>query len=126
MSSERLCTACGEELPAKIEIGLCPQCVKRLLVPDGATFGASHSETDGDLAVTRAIASSAAGDMIGRYKILQLIGQGGFGTVYLAEQLRPVSRRVAVKIINLGMDTGQVIARFEAERQALAVMNHPN
>ncbi len=66
------------------------------------------------------------GDRIGRYKILQLIGEGGFGTVYMAEQQEPVRRKVALKIIKLGMDTKQVIARFEAERQALALMDHPN
>ncbi|WP_428939141.1 tetratricopeptide repeat protein [Fontivita pretiosa] len=63
---------------------------------------------------------------IGPYKLLQVIGEGGFGTVYLAEQQQPVRRRVALKVIKLGMDTRQVIARFEAERQALAMMDHPN
>jgi tetratricopeptide (TPR) repeat protein/tRNA A-37 threonylcarbamoyl transferase component Bud32 len=67
-----------------------------------------------------------AGDMVGRYKLLQQIGEGGFGVVYMAEQREPVKRRVALKIIKLGMDTRQVIARFEAERQALAMMDHPN
>jgi serine/threonine protein kinase/Flp pilus assembly protein TadD len=66
------------------------------------------------------------GDRIGRYKILQKIGEGGCGTVYMAEQEEPVVRRVALKIIKLGMDTKEVIARFEAERQALALMDHPN
>ncbi len=67
-----------------------------------------------------------AGSQIGRYKLLQQIGEGGFGVVFLAEQERPVRRRVAVKIIKLGMDTRQVVARFEQERQALALMDHPN
>ena len=67
-----------------------------------------------------------AGAQIGRYKLLQPIGEGGFGSVWLAEQRDPVKRRVALKIIKLGMDTRQVIARFEAERQALAMMDHPN
>jgi len=66
------------------------------------------------------------GQKIGRYKLLQKIGEGGFGTVYMAEQEEPVRRRVALKIIKLGMDTKAVIARFEAERQALAMMDHPN
>ena len=66
------------------------------------------------------------GEMIGRYKLLEQIGEGGFGTVWAAEQREPVRRRVALKIIKLGMDTKQVIARFEAERQALAMMDHPN
>jgi len=64
------------------------------------------------------------GKIIGRYKLLQLIGEGGFGSVFMAEQEQPVRRRVALKIIKLGMDTKQVIARFEAERQALAMMDH--
>jgi WD40 repeat protein/serine/threonine protein kinase len=69
---------------------------------------------------------AAIGSMIGPYKILQEIGEGGYGLVYLAEQREPVNRRVALKVIKLGMDTRQVIARFEAERQALAMMDHPN
>jgi serine/threonine protein kinase/WD40 repeat protein len=75
------------------------------------------------------IATTAAehpGDLIGRYRLLEKIGEGGCGTVYLAEQVEPLRRRVALKIIKLGMDTRSVIARFEAERQALAVMDHPN
>ena len=66
------------------------------------------------------------GDQIGPYKLLQQIGEGGMGVVYMAEQTEPVERRVALKIIKPGMDTQQVIARFEAERQALAMMDHPN
>jgi eukaryotic-like serine/threonine-protein kinase len=66
------------------------------------------------------------GQRIGRYKLLEKIGEGGMGVVYMAEQEEPVRRRVALKIIKLGMDTKQVVARFEAERQALALMDHPN
>ena len=66
------------------------------------------------------------GTVIGRYKLLQKIGEGGMGVVYMADQEEPVRRRVALKIIKLGMDTRQVVARFEAERQALAMMDHPN
>ncbi|MCB9914963.1 MAG: serine/threonine protein kinase [Planctomycetes bacterium] len=68
----------------------------------------------------------AAGDRIDRYKLLQEIGAGGMGTVWMAEQLEPVRRRVALKIIKLGMDTREVVVRFEAERQALALMDHPH
>jgi serine/threonine protein kinase len=68
----------------------------------------------------------AAGSLIGPYKLLQQIGEGGFGVVYMAEQESPVRRMVALKIIKPGMDTAQVIARFESERQALALMDHPN
>jgi WD40 repeat protein/serine/threonine protein kinase/tetratricopeptide (TPR) repeat protein len=67
-----------------------------------------------------------AGSRIGRYHLLQKIGEGGCGVVYMAEQEAPVRRKVALKIVKLGMDTRQVIARFEAERQALALMDHPN
>jgi serine/threonine protein kinase len=66
------------------------------------------------------------GERIGRYKLLQPIGEGGYGKVYMAEQTEPVRRRVALKVIKAGMDTKQVVARFEAERQALALMDHPN
>jgi serine/threonine protein kinase/WD40 repeat protein len=66
------------------------------------------------------------GDQVGDYKLLQQIGEGGFGVVFMAEQMRPVVRRVALKIIKPGMDSREVIARFEAERQALAMMDHPN
>jgi hypothetical protein len=76
--------------------------------------------------LTSAAVTERAGDTIGRYRLLQQIGEGGCGVVYMAEQAEPVRRRVAVKIINLGMDTKSVIARFEAERQALAMMDHPN
>src|SRR5437868_14447847 len=68
----------------------------------------------------------SAGLSVGVYKLLQKIGEGGFGEVWMAEQSIPVRRRVALKIIKLGMDTCQVVARFEAERQALALMDHPN
>jgi len=66
------------------------------------------------------------GDRIGRYKLLEQIGEGGFGVVYMAEQVEPVHRKVALKVIKAGMDTKEVVARFEAERQALALMDHPN
>ena len=72
------------------------------------------------------MAAENPGDLIGRYQLLEKIGEGGCGVVYLAEQSEPVRRRVALKVIKLGMDTRSVIARFEAERQALAMMDHPN
>ena len=75
---------------------------------------------------SNAICLENPGALAGRYKLLEKIGEGGFGVVYLADQIEPVKRRVALKIIKLGMDTRQVIARFEAERQALAMMDHPN
>lgn len=98
----------------------------------------SHEESQGPLDVPpRAVAKTidmppdlpiaeTPGTMIGPYKLLQQIGEGGMGTVYMAEQAAPVRRKVALKIIKPGMDTREVIARFEAERQALALMDHPN
>jgi eukaryotic-like serine/threonine-protein kinase len=71
-------------------------------------------------------AEERAGDVIDRFRLLERIGEGGFGTVWVAEQREPVQRRVALKIIKAGMDTRQVVARFEQERQALAVMDHPS
>ena len=72
------------------------------------------------------LAGEKPGTRIGRYKLLRQIGEGGCGVVHLAEQQEPVRRSVALKVIKLGMDTKSVIARFEAERQALALMDHPN
>ena len=66
------------------------------------------------------------GVVIGPYKLLEQIGEGGFGVVFMAEQTQPVRRKVALKVLKPGMDTRQVVARFEAERQALAIMDHPN
>ncbi len=77
-------------------------------------------------ASSRIDALEQPGTMIGHYKLQHVLGEGGFGTVFLAEQLEPVKRQVALKIIKLGMDTKEVIARFEAEKQALALMDHPN
>jgi eukaryotic-like serine/threonine-protein kinase len=93
---------------------------------------AAHDGTESLLASApvseRATVSSEEhpGDVIGRYKLLQKIGEGGCGVVWMAEQEEPVRRRVALKVIKLGMDTRAVVARFEAERQALAMMDHPN
>src|SRR6476646_7526349 len=72
-------------------------------------------------------AGSDVGALVaGRYKLLEPIGEGGFGVVFLAEQTEPVRRKVALKVLKPGMDSKQVVARFEAERQALALMDHPN
>ena len=78
------------------------------------------------IAPSNAFLTEKPGVRIGCYKLLQQIGEGGCGVVYMAEQEGPVRRRVALKVIKLGMDTKSVIARFEAERQALALMDHPN
>jgi serine/threonine protein kinase len=81
---------------------------------------------DGLLEAPGGSVSEGAGSVIGRYKLLEKIGEGGMAVVYMAEQEQPIRRKVALKIIKLGMDTRQVIARFEAERQALALMDHPS
>ena len=78
-----------------------------------------------DLTVAGDRDADAPLEQIGAYTLLRTLGEGGMGTVYLAEQQTPVERRVALKVIKLGMDTREVVARFEAERQALAVMDHP-
>jgi hypothetical protein len=98
--------------------------VETLLKAHGAagTFLASPVTSDLD----PAILLMPPGTVIGRYKLLEPIGEGGYGVVFMAEQTSPVQRKVALKIIKAGMDTRQVIARFEAERQALALMDHPN
>jgi serine/threonine protein kinase len=107
---------CAEEPGLRVE-------VEQLLEAHDAagSFLGSDGET-----VSMGGDAEKPGTVIGRYKLLQQIGEGGFGMVYMAEQERPVRRKVALKIIKLGMDTKQVIARFEAERQALALMDHPN
>ena len=100
--------------------GLCPKCLIQ---------GAFDSSVGADESGTQTIdtATAAAGDDdFGRYQILRPLGEGGMGTVYLAEQREPIRRRVALKVVKLGMDTAQVLARFDNERQALAMMDHPN
>src|SRR6266498_3118249 len=91
---------------------------------------AAHETAGGFLADPKrdesAVLTLKEGDRIGRYKLLQKIGEGGCGVVFMADQTEPVRRRVALKVIKLGMDTRSVIARFDAERQALALMDHPN
>ena len=96
-----------------------------LRISEREVVGVSLSE----IALTHRLEAPADGQVghhIGHYRLLQKLGEGGGGVVYMAEQKEPVRRRVALKIIKLGMDTRQVIARFEAERQALALMDHPN
>ncbi len=109
--------ACGRDADCRAE-------VESLLLAHDDAAGFLDSPTSA-VTVTGPL-SEGAGSVIGRYKLLELIGEGGFGAVYMADQKEPVRRRVALKIIKLGMDTKQVIARFEAERQALAMMDHPN
>ena len=88
---------------------------------DTNIFDDAEFTSDADLEIGETV-----GQYIDNYKLLQVIGEGGMGTVFMAEQTQPVERRVALKIIKLGMDTKEVVARFEAERQALSMMDHPN
>lgn len=91
-----------------------------------AHLGAQSALPQAALQTVPLLAEEGPGSTIGRYRLLQEIGEGGFGVVYMAEQLEPVRRKVALKVIKAGMDTREVLARFEAERQALALMEHPN
>ncbi len=118
MPSGRTCPKCGAEITGEALGGLCPKCVASLAL---ATDPAAEESPSSPAPVTE-----KPGDHIGHYKLLQQIGEGGCGIVYMAQQEEPVRRLVALKIIKLGMDTRSVIGRFEAERQALALMDHPN
>ena len=114
------CPHCGEELGSGDPAGLCPKCL---------ILGAFDSSVAADEfgSQTIGVARAPTGDDdFGRYQIVRPIGEGGMGTVYLAEQREPVRRCVAIKVVKLGMDTSQVLARFANERQALAIMDHPN
>ena len=113
------CPQCGEPMEAGNPGGLCPRCL---------ILGAFQSSMGGGEPATETLSPAAAAgdDDFGRYRILQPLGEGGMGTVYLAEQLEPIRRRVALKVVKLGMDSVQVLARFNNERQALAIMDHPN
>src|SRR5215469_7323800 len=114
------CPECGEELRSGDPAGLCPNCLIQGAFDTSLGVEESGTETIGEAP------AAAADDDFGRYHILQDLGEGGMGTVYLAEQLEPIRRRVALKVVKLGMDTAQVLARFDNERQALAMMDHPN
>src|SRR5438874_10787380 len=118
MAEKQTCEECGADLPANAPQRLCPRCVVGIAL----RLGLSPQ----DPATIRVQPATRAGDRIDRYKLLQKIGEGGMGVVYMAEQQEPIRRRVALKIIKPGMDSHQVIARFEAERQALALMDHQN
>ncbi len=117
-------------LKAHDEDGSCMAPIRDADPSATATFNVAPSAPFDSVAFRRQapldVPSEQPGSVIGRYKLLQQIGEGGFGIVYMAEQEKPVKRRVALKVIKAGMNTKAVIARFEAERQALAMMDHPN
>src|SRR5436305_1228608 len=108
--------ALGSDDPA----GLCPQCLIQ------GAFDTSVCADEPRAQTIHTVTGAAGDDDFGRYHILRSLGEGGMGTVYLAEQREPIRRRVALKVVKLGMDTVQVLARFANERQALAIMDHPN
>ena len=114
------CPQCGEQLAASGPAGLCPKCL--ILGAFNSSLGPSEFGTQ----TIDTAAASAIDDDFGRYQILRPLGEGGMGTVYEADQLEPIRRRVALKVVKLGMDTAPVLARFNNERQALAMMDHPN
>ncbi|MCZ6691951.1 MAG: protein kinase [Planctomycetota bacterium] len=109
------------DTPAEKEPGKTPE-----LPSSGQDETLPMADVPGDESTIDLRTSIAATGRVGPYKILQALGVGGMGVVYLAEQTEPVHRLVALKLIKLGMDTEEVVARFESERQALALMNHPN
>jgi WD40 repeat protein/serine/threonine protein kinase len=115
MNPAMTCPNCGAELAKDRSGDMCPACLLRAALRPGPIAEELSSAP-----------REALGTMIGRYKLLQEIGEGGFGIVYMAEQTEPVKRMVALKVLKPGMDTREVVARFEAERQALAMMDHPN
>jgi serine/threonine protein kinase len=120
--------ACAEDPGLRVRL---PEIARRLEKPFALrpTLPAALASEDLMRALEYALAPADReniGTLIGSYKLLQKIGEGGFGSVWMAEQLEPIRRRVALKIVKVGMDTDEVIARFEVERQALALMDHPN
>src|SRR5262245_32245229 len=136
MGSADKCRECGTAIPVDSPGGFCVQCLLKLGLQEvasqkkkGEAVGKpDHAQAEGpkNSVDTTAPLTEKPGDRIGRYRLIEEIGHGGCGVVYMAEQEEPVRRRVALKVIKLGMDTRQVVARFEAERQVLALMDHPN
>ena len=124
------CPKCLAEFCEDVPGGLCPACLLKQGLESAGVVEQPSTLPAGEEATAKGyptgLLREGPGTTIGRYKLLQLIGEGGFGSVFMAEQVIPVHRKLALKIIKLGMDTLAVIARFEAERQALAMMDHPH
>lgn len=110
MTGERRCPKCGAKITDSGVEGLCPGCLIQSVTRQNDALGAIEGP----------------GSRIGHYELLELIGEGGMGRVYLAKQTEPVQRTVALKIVKLGMDTLEVVGRFHAEQQTLAMLDHPN
>ncbi|MBK1827289.1 WD40 repeat domain-containing serine/threonine protein kinase [Haloferula rosea] len=109
MSSQTTCPKCNATHPEGIAGGMCPHCLLAGLLETGGSPRLGECE----------------GDSVGPYELIELLGEGGMGSVWRARQLHPVEREVALKIIRLGMDTREVVSRFDSERQSLAMMDHP-
>jgi WD40 repeat protein/serine/threonine protein kinase len=114
-----VCIRCNVALPPDSPAGLCPQCLLALGLKPIA------DDRSREIAVDVPDGAAAIPDRVGSYRLLRVLGEGGMGVVYLAEQHGPIRRQVAIKVVKPGMDTRAVIARFELERQALALMDHP-
>ncbi len=112
MNEAELCPRCGSRLKAGGDLDLCARC----LLAAALEPPAPHPPAD----------LPAAGQQIGAYRLVRLLGEGGMGMVFLAEQEEPIARQVALKVIKVGMDTHAVLARFQSEQQAIALMDHPN
>src|SRR2546428_10306796 len=130
-----LSQACGEDLALRREVEelIQAEAAAGKFLPDQPATNAARAAIVGAsealglrTATLKVPVTETPGDRIGRYKLLQKIGEGGCGIVYMAEQEEPVRRRVALKVIKLGMDTKSVVARFEAERQAGGLMGPSN
>ena len=115
MTDQICCAKCGLVLPKHTSYGLCPRCLMSMAFENDAGGDSNSAQID-----------EGPGTVINRYLIVDLLGEGGMGKVYLADQQEPVRRRVALKIVKLGMDTMQVVARFRSEQQTLAMLDHPS
>ena len=122
MDALPVCPKCGTPLPTGVSNDECPKCQLSFILAVGAESEVSPAPGP---AKSESGPLHGAGSRVGSCKLLQLIGEGGMGSVWMAEKAVPIRRMVALKLVKLGMDTKQVIARFEAERQALALMDHP-
>ncbi len=121
------CPQCGALLPPDGALdGACPACLLKVAMMSDAPAGAAPSDGDRTGLQPEAADSRPLPERIGPYRVVRVLGEGGMGIVYLAEQEPPLRRLVALKVIKIGMDTRDVLARFDLERQSLAMMNHPH